>query len=206
MCNSFATPWTVACQAPLFLGFPRPEYFSGLPFSSPGDHPNPGIEPASPALQVDSLATQGSYTLDLQNENPQGGALASVFFKIGPRSFFFAARLENHRSVFCPPSHRNQCTGLATFLPLFNSHRGPFWGMWFWSDLASLPAYLSCCFLFLYVIYLFICLGLNWAFTAARDFLWLWQVGATLGLQWVDFSLWWLLLLWSTGSRACMLQ
>ena len=112
-------------------------------------------------------ATQGSYTLDLQNENPQGGALASVFFKIGPRSFLFAARLENHRSVFCPPSHRNQCTGLATFLPLFSSHRGPFWGMWCWSDLASLPAYLSCCFLFLYVIYLFICLGLNWTFTAA---------------------------------------
>ena len=43
-------PWTVAHQAPLSMGFPREEYLSGLPFPSPGDHPNPGIDPASPAL------------------------------------------------------------------------------------------------------------------------------------------------------------
>ena len=46
----FATPWTVACQAPLSMGFPRQEYWSGWPFPSPGDLPDPGIEPASPAL------------------------------------------------------------------------------------------------------------------------------------------------------------
>ena len=46
----FATPWTVAHQAPLFMGFPRQEYWSGLPFPSAGDLPNPGIEPESPAL------------------------------------------------------------------------------------------------------------------------------------------------------------
>ena len=49
----FATPWTVACQAPLSMGFPRQEYWSGLPFPSPGDLPDPGIKPislASPAL------------------------------------------------------------------------------------------------------------------------------------------------------------
>ena len=50
MCDSFVTPWTVACQAPLSMGFPRQEYWSGLPLSSPGDLPNPGIKPASPAL------------------------------------------------------------------------------------------------------------------------------------------------------------
>ena len=44
----FATPWAVACHAPLFVGFPRQEYWSGLPFPSPGDLPNPGIEPKSP--------------------------------------------------------------------------------------------------------------------------------------------------------------
>ena len=49
MSDSFATPWTVACQAPLFMGFPRQEYWSGLPFPSPGDLPDPGIEPMSPA-------------------------------------------------------------------------------------------------------------------------------------------------------------
>ena len=46
----FTTPWTVARQAPLSLGFPRQEYWSGLPFPSPGDLPNSGIKPSSPGL------------------------------------------------------------------------------------------------------------------------------------------------------------
>ena len=50
----FETPWTVAHQAPLPMGFPRQEYWSGLPFPSPGDLPDPGIKPVSPALQADS--------------------------------------------------------------------------------------------------------------------------------------------------------
>ena len=52
------TPWTLACQIPLSMEFSREEYRSGLPFPTPGDLPNLGIEPASPvspALQVDSL-------------------------------------------------------------------------------------------------------------------------------------------------------
>ena len=49
------TLWTVACQVPLSMEFPRQEYWSGLPFPSPADLPNPGIGPMSPALQVDSL-------------------------------------------------------------------------------------------------------------------------------------------------------
>ena len=54
MFDSFGTPWTVVCQAPLFRGFSREEYWSGLPFPSPGDLPNPKIKPVAPALQVDS--------------------------------------------------------------------------------------------------------------------------------------------------------
>ena len=46
--DSFEIPWTVAHQAPLSVEFPRQEYWSGLPFPTPGDLPNPGIEPASP--------------------------------------------------------------------------------------------------------------------------------------------------------------
>ena len=53
----FATPWTVAHQAPLSLGFSSQEYSSGLPFS-PGDAPSQGIEPKSLALQVDSLPSE----------------------------------------------------------------------------------------------------------------------------------------------------
>ena len=54
-CSTFATSWTVALQASLSIGCPRQEYWSGLPFPSPGDLPDPRIEPASPALQADSL-------------------------------------------------------------------------------------------------------------------------------------------------------
>ena len=54
----FAIPWTVAHQAPLSVGISRQEYWSGLPFPSPGDLPDPGIEPSSPALQADSLPSE----------------------------------------------------------------------------------------------------------------------------------------------------
>ena len=57
-CSTLATPWTVALQTPLSMGFPRQEYWGGLPFPSPGDLPDPGIEPGSPALQVNSLPTE----------------------------------------------------------------------------------------------------------------------------------------------------
>ena len=54
----FAIPWTVAYQAPLSMGFSRQEYWSGLPFPSPGDLPDPGIEPWSPALQAGVLLSE----------------------------------------------------------------------------------------------------------------------------------------------------
>ena len=58
LCPTLATPWTVACQAPLSIGFSRQEYWNGLPFLSPRDLPHPVIEPTSPALQVDSFPTE----------------------------------------------------------------------------------------------------------------------------------------------------
>ena len=54
----FVTPWTVAHQAPPSMGFSRQEYWSGLPFPSPGDLPDPGIEPRSPALRADALTSE----------------------------------------------------------------------------------------------------------------------------------------------------
>ena len=54
----FVTPWTVANQAPLSMGFPRQEYWSGLPFPPPGDLPDPGTEPVSPTFQADSLPSE----------------------------------------------------------------------------------------------------------------------------------------------------
>ena len=57
-CPTLCNPWTVACQAPLSMEFSRQEYWSGLPLPSPGDLPDPGIEPWSPTLRADSLPSE----------------------------------------------------------------------------------------------------------------------------------------------------
>ena len=57
------TPWTVAYQASPSMGFSRQEYWSGLPFPSPADLPDPGIKPGSPALQADALPSEPPKTL-----------------------------------------------------------------------------------------------------------------------------------------------
>ena len=80
----FATPWNVAYQAPLSMGFSRQEYWSGLPFPSPGDLPNPGIEPRSPSVWADALTSE-----------PPGKPLLSIIWPSNsiPRSL--SERTEN---------------------------------------------------------------------------------------------------------------
>ena len=58
LCLTLCDPWTADCQAPPPMGFSRQKYWSGLPFPSSGDLPDPGIEPGSPALQADSLPSE----------------------------------------------------------------------------------------------------------------------------------------------------
>ena len=62
----FTTPWSIACQTSLSMGFSQQEYWTGLPFLSPGDLPNPGVEPASPAL-VGGFLTACATWEDLDN-------------------------------------------------------------------------------------------------------------------------------------------
>ena len=66
------TPWTVAYQAPLSMGFSGQEYWSGLPFPSPGDLPDPGIEPEFPALEADALTSEppGEGKLVIKYDTP----------------------------------------------------------------------------------------------------------------------------------------
>ena len=72
------TPWNVGHQALLSMGFSRQEYWSGLPFPSPGDLPNPGIEPRSLALQADSyhLSHQG------RSDGREGLFFFKIFFEV----------------------------------------------------------------------------------------------------------------------------
>ena len=93
----FVTPWTIAYQAPLFVQFSRQEYWSGLPFLSPRDLPNPGIEPGAPVLQADSLlskAPEKPQTCLVFQKQSAWGSLASTIKFTSPKGrqifFFFA--------------------------------------------------------------------------------------------------------------------
>ena len=82
----FATPWTVAHQAPLSMGFCRQEYWSGLPFPSPGDLPDQRIEPGSPALQADALSSEPPGKPGLTNH--LGEAVGRLVLTLGMCSPF----------------------------------------------------------------------------------------------------------------------
>ena len=77
------TLWTVAHQVPLSMEFSRQEYWSGLPFPSPGDLPDPGIEPGSPALQADSTV----YTYHIFFIHSSVSGLMFLTWLLGQRSF-----------------------------------------------------------------------------------------------------------------------
>ena len=80
----FETLWTVACQAPLFMGFPRQEYWNGLPFPSPGDLPDPGIKPTSPVspvLQADSLPAHFQHEISFSFKINFWNHISSVQFR-----------------------------------------------------------------------------------------------------------------------------
>ena len=99
----FATPWTVVYKAPLSMEFSRQEYWSGLPFPSPGDLPDPGIKPRSPALRADALPSE-----------PSGNRTLLIIYLNWKQSRCPSAR-EWIKTVIHPysgilPSNRNECT------------------------------------------------------------------------------------------------
>ena len=113
-CPALVTSWTVVCQAPLSMGFSREEYWSGLPFSSPGDLHNPGIKPGSPALQADSLRTELHLSL--------GHSLALPFFGIGTKTELFQAC--GHCGVFQICCHIECSTLTPSSFRIWNSSAG----------------------------------------------------------------------------------
>ena len=76
----FATPWTVAYQAPPCMGFSRQEYWSGLPFPSPGDLPDPGIEPGSHSFQADAWTSEPPW--HLKTTEPGTGCALSYWIRL----------------------------------------------------------------------------------------------------------------------------
>ena len=82
----YATPWTVTCQAPLSKRFSKQECWSGLPCTSPGDLPDPGIEPRSPALQADSLPSEPLGKQSKKSILCRSGFRISFFFFTSPIS------------------------------------------------------------------------------------------------------------------------
>ena len=105
------TPWTVAHQSPLSMEFSRQEYWSGLPFPSPGDLPDPETEPGSPALQTDSLLSepQGSLPLKAEILIGNGGSVAfetwGRFIACPQGSHLILSVLRGSFLVPAPPNH-----------------------------------------------------------------------------------------------------
>ena len=117
--SSFVTPWTVACQDSLSMGFPRQKYWSRMPFPSPRHLPDSGIEPMSPVLQADSLLL--SHSGSLLKRMPLPKLLLLVVKMIG----FSAFQLERRTLIFAtcsevrthphphPPKKRDKVTVMA---------------------------------------------------------------------------------------------
>ena len=103
------TPWTVARQASLAMGLPRQEYWSGLPFPPPEDLTDPGIEPVSPALEVDSYHHESSWITIIQfkwsYENTVLFVLLHVFRLFFHLSFKYLVSIS-----LTPPCHLSFCT------------------------------------------------------------------------------------------------
>ena len=82
LCPTPATPWTMALQAPLSMGFPKQQYWNGLPFPSPGDLPDSRTEPRSPALQVVSYIAGRVFTTEPPSLNHTFSHISNAPFKI----------------------------------------------------------------------------------------------------------------------------
>ena len=115
----FGTPWTVAHQAPLFVGFSRQEYWSGQPFPSPGDLPDTGIEPRSPTLQADSLPSEPPGA----PEFPEPYSELAVCFAYGNVSFPVTPSMHLTLSSPLPMSISLFCMSVSPLLP--------FWSFWY---------------------------------------------------------------------------
>ena len=113
----FVSPWTVACQAPPSMGFSRQEYWSGVLFPFPGDLPDPGIEPRSPTLQVDSLLSE-----------PPGNPWCKYRCNRKPPKNFQNGGMPRYSNSLWEPDFRRQeskqgylCNGQNCILPKFTS-------------------------------------------------------------------------------------
>ena len=122
----FVTSWAVACQAPLSMGFSRQEYWSGLPFPSLGDLPDPGFKPRSPALQADFSFNHPSHQGSLHDaETPhqfQGCSqrkegLAVVFIWLVQRRMSQSLSPWDDVAIvhICFSPHADRCAALTLF-------------------------------------------------------------------------------------------
>ena len=118
-CNRlFATPWTVAHQDPLTMGFPRQEYQSGLPFPPPGDFPDSGIEPA----YAESPALAGRFFTMHHLGIPKTYQLSIVIIKEGDLYGGQEAAVRNRHGKWTGSKLGNECVKAVLSLCLFNLH------------------------------------------------------------------------------------
>ena len=100
------TPWTASCSAPPSMEFSRQEYWSGLPFPSPGDLPNPGIEPGSSSLQADSLLSEPPGKPRDGSHSPKLSCSEKADFKLNLEEWDQNIQAKIRRTAFQIRKHR----------------------------------------------------------------------------------------------------
>ena len=104
----FVTPWTVAYQALPSMGFSRQEYWSGLPFPSPGDLPDPGIKPGSLAFQADALTSEPPGKPKRSYEVLQASCSLNINFPTIPE-LIEPPKFNEHLATYCLPVFCSSC-------------------------------------------------------------------------------------------------
>ena len=123
----FVTPWTAAYQAPPSMGFSRQEYWSGLPFPSPGDLPDPGIKPWSPVFQADTLTSEPPGKSNVKKAPPKDAhALIRGTYKYitsnGKSDFADATEIEKESESEVTPLCLTLCDPMDHSLPGSSVH------------------------------------------------------------------------------------
>ena len=108
----FETPWTITYQAPLFMGFSRQEYWSGLPFPSPGDLPDPRIEPGFPTLQIDTLLSEPPGKPELRGKSTRN--VGSIWDQIYEDQQSISMRMYKQECVLLLLNHFSRVQLCAT--------------------------------------------------------------------------------------------
>ena len=112
LCSTLATPWTCSPAGSLSMGFSRQEYWSGLPFPSPGDLSHPGIEPRSPCIEAESLPTELRGNLIYPRE-VKANVYTKTYTLMFIEALFLTAKKSGNNPIVCQMMNKSTKHGIS---------------------------------------------------------------------------------------------